>query len=111
MKNLREIYPDFELSNAFAKADDVLTSAAKGIAEIITVTGYTNVDFADVNTIMKDGGVAIMNSGYASGEKRISQAIQNALESPLFNNNDVRNAKKILLSIYSSKTTKKKWKK
>lgn len=103
-EKLREIYPDFELSNAFAKADDVLTSAAKGIAEIITVTGYTNVDFADVNTIMKDGGVAIMNSGYASGEKRISQAIQNALESPLLNNNDVRNAKKILLSIYSSKT-------
>jgi cell division protein FtsZ len=103
-EKLREIYPDFELSNAFAKADDVLTNAARGIAEIITVTGYTNVDFADVNTIMKDGGVAIMNSGYASGEKRITKAINDALESPLLNNNDIKNAKKILLSIYSSKT-------
>ena len=101
-EKLRDIYADLDLSNAFTKADDVLTSAAKGIAEIITVTGYINVDFADVYTIMKDGGVAIMNSGSASGEKRLSKAIENALESPLLNNNDVRNAKKILLSIYSS---------
>ncbi len=103
-EKLKEIYPDLELSNAFAKADDVLTNAAKGIAEIITVTGYINTDFADVYSIMKDGNVAIMNTGYASGENRISKAIEDALNSPLLNTNDVRGAGKILLSLYCSTT-------
>lgn len=101
-EKLREIYPDLELSNAFAKADDVLTNAAKGIAEIITVPGYINTDFADVYSILKDGNVAIMNTGYASGEKRITKAIENALDSPLLNTNDVSGASKILLSLYCS---------
>lgn len=101
---LRKIYPDLELSNAFAKADDVLTQAAKGIAEIITIDGYINVDFADVYTIMKDGGVAVMNTGHAAGENRISKAIEDALNSPLLNNKDVHNSKKILLNIYCSTT-------
>ncbi len=103
-EKLKEIYPDLELSNAFAKADDVLTNAAKAIAEIITVPGYINTDFADVYSIMKDGNVAIMNTGYASGENRITKAIEDALNSPLLNTNDVSGASKILLSLYCSTT-------
>src|SRR5574344_1345984 len=105
-EKLREVYPDLELSNAFAKADEILTQAAKGIAEIITVEGYINVDFADVYTIMKDGGVAVMNTGYAEGEKRITHAIENALNSPLLNNHNIHESKKILLSLYCSTTNK-----
>ena len=101
-EKLKQIYPDLELSNAFAKADDVLTNAAKAIAEIITVPGYINTDFADVYSIMKDGNVAIMNTGYASGENRITKAIEDALNSPLLNTNDVSGASKILLSLYCS---------
>jgi len=107
-EKLREIYPDLELANAFAKADDVLANAAKGIAEIITITGYVNVDFADVDTTMRDGGVAIMNSGRGNGEKRITKAIQDALHSPLLNDNNIQKAKKILLNIYTSKTNQVK---
>lgn len=103
-EKLKQIYPDLELSNAFAKADDVLTNAAKAIAEIITVPGYINTDFADVFSIMKDGNVAIMNTGYASGERRITKAIEDALNSPLLNTNDVSGASKILLSLYCSTT-------
>lgn len=101
-EKLKLIYPDLNLSNAFAKADDVLTNAAKAIAEIITVPGYINTDFADVSTIMRDGKVAIMNTGYASGEDRITRAIEDALNSPLLNTNDVKGAKKVLLSLYCS---------
>jgi len=103
-EKLKEIYPDLELANAFAKADDVLTNAARGIAEIITVPGYINTDFADVYSIMKDGKVAIMNTGFASGENRISKAIEDALNSPLLNTNDVSGASKVLLSLYCSTT-------
>jgi len=99
-ERLRDIYPELDLSNAFAKADDVLKDAAKGIAEIITIHGHINVDFADVNTIMRNGGVAIMNTGYASGENRLRKAIDDALASPLLRNNDIRGAKKILLNFY-----------
>lgn len=99
-ERLRDIYPELDLSNAFAKADDVLKDAAKGIAEIITIHGHINVDFADVNTIMRDGGVAIMNTGYASGENRLRRAIEDALASPLLRNNDIHGAKKILLNFY-----------
>jgi cell division protein FtsZ len=100
-EKLREMYGDLKLSNAFSKADDVLSTAAKGIAEIITVHGYINVDFADVETVMKDSGVAVMGSGTASGENRAILAIQQALESPLLNSNDIRGAKNILLNITS----------
>lgn len=102
-EKLKLIYPDLGLDNAFAKADDVLTNAAKAIAEIITIPGYINTDFADVNTIMRDGKVAIMNTGFASGENRITKAIEDALNSPLLNTNDVKGAKKVLLSLYCSK--------
>ncbi len=98
-EKLREIYGNQPVSTAFAKADDVLTTAVKGIAEIITVTGYINVDFADVETVMKDSGVAIMGMGSASGENRAINAIENALKSPLLNSNDITGAKSILINI------------
>lgn len=101
-EKLREIFPDLTLSNAFAKADDVLTNAAKGIAEIITVPGYINTDFADVYSILHKGNVAIMNTGYASGENRITKAIEDALNSPLLKTSDVRGASKVLLNLYCS---------
>lgn len=100
-ERLIDIYSDLTIPNAFAKADDTLAIAAKGIAEIITVHGHINLDFADVKTILKDGGVAIMSSGSGEGEYRVDDAIKNALHSPLLNNNDVFDAKKILFNIYS----------
>jgi cell division protein FtsZ len=100
---LREIYSDFTLENAFKKADDTLTVAAKSIAEIITIRGIINLDFADVNTTLRNGGVAIMSSGLGKGESRVSQAIDDALKSPLLNNNDIFKSKRILLNIYYSK--------
>lgn len=100
-ERLIDIYSDLTIPNAFAKADDTLAIAAKGIAEIITVHGHINLDFADVKTILKDGGVAIMSSGVGAGESRVEDAIKNALHSPLLNNNDVFAAKKILFNIYS----------
>jgi cell division protein FtsZ len=100
-EKLREIYGNQPVSTAFAKADDVLTTAVKGIAEIITVTGYINVDFADVETVMKSSGVAIMGMGMASGENRAIRAIENALASPLLNSNDITGANSILINISS----------
>ena len=100
-EKLREIYGDQGVSTAFAKADDVLTTAVKGIAEIITVAGYINVDFADVETVMKNSGVAIMGMGIAAGENRALKAIENALTSPLLNSNDITGAKSILINISS----------
>ena len=105
-ERLREIYPDIAVLDAFAKADDTLSIAAKSIAEIITVHGLINLDFNDVKTVLKDGGVAIMSTGYGQGEGRVKKAIDDALNSPLLNDNDVFNSKKILLSItFSSKNS------
>ncbi|MCD7938319.1 MAG: cell division protein FtsZ [Tannerellaceae bacterium] len=98
-ERLREIYSDLTMTNAFARADDTLTTAAKSIAEIITVPGIINLDFADVNTTMKDGGVALMSNGFGAGEGRVRAAIEDALNSPLLNNNDVFTAKKILFNV------------
>jgi cell division protein FtsZ len=100
-EKLREIYGNQGVSTAFSKADDVLTTAVKGIAEIITVTGYINVDFADVETVMKDSGVALLGMGSAAGENRAIRAIENALASPLLNSNDITGAKSILINISS----------
>ena len=100
-ERIREMYGDFGISEAFAKADNVLATAAKGIAEIITVPGYINVDFADVETVMRNSGLAVMGTGIAGGENRAMEAIENALNSPLLNNNDIRGAKDILLNITS----------
>ena len=92
-----------KLSQAFSYADDVLTKAAKGIAEIITVHGYINVDFADVETVMTNSGVAMMGTGEAAGEGRALKAVESAVTSPLLNSNDVTGAKSILLNIRSGK--------
>lgn len=100
-ERIREMYGDFKISEAFAKADNVLTTAAKGIAEIITVPGYINVDFADVETVMRKSGVALMGSARASGEDRALHAVEEALNSPLLNNNDIKGAQNILLNITS----------
>ncbi|MDR0541952.1 MAG: cell division protein FtsZ [Dysgonamonadaceae bacterium] len=101
-QRLIEIYGNLNIIEAFAKADSTLTTAAKSIAEIITIPGIINVDFADVNTTLKDGGVAIMSSGYGQGKGRVSQAFEKALNSPLLNNNNAFNARKILFNIYFS---------
>ncbi|MBO5960442.1 MAG: hypothetical protein J6P99_01140 [Paludibacteraceae bacterium] len=102
-ETLCELYPDLDLNNAFAKADDVLTNAAKAIAEIVTITGYINIDFADVETTMHESRVAVMNTGYASGENRIKNAIEDALNSPIVNTKNISGARNILLSLYCSK--------
>ena len=101
-ERLREIYPDLNFMNAFAKADDTLTIAAKSIAEIITIEGRINLDFADVKTTLKNGGVAIMSSGYGKGEKRVTKAIEDALNSPLLNDDNVFDAKRVLFNLYFS---------
>ena len=98
-ERLREIYPDLNVLSAFEMADNTLSIAARSIAEIITMHGIINLDFRDVGTVLKDGGVAIMSTGYGEGENRVSKAIENALHSPLLNNNDIFNSKKVLLSI------------
>lgn len=98
-ERLRKVYPDLSLLNGFAKADDTLSVAAKSIAEIITVRGLINLDFNDVRTVLKDGGVAIMSTGFGEGDGRVRKAIDDALNSPLLNDNDIYNSQKILLSI------------
>lgn len=98
---LRELYGNLCLSEAFGKADNILTTAAKGIAEIITVPGYINVDFEDVKTVMKNSGVAIMGAGVAEGDERALKAVESALSSPLLNENNIKGASNILLYIAS----------
>ena len=98
---LPQIYGNLTMSAAFAKADTVLTTAAKSIAEIITVTADVNVDFEDVKTVMKDSGAAVMGSSMTEGENRARRAAEEALNSPLLNNTDIQGAQKILLSIMS----------
>ncbi|WP_107038361.1 cell division protein FtsZ [Brumimicrobium mesophilum] len=103
-ERLREISGNLTLGNAFAQADDVLSTAAKGIADVISVTGAINVDFNDVNTVMKDSGVAVMGSAIAEGDNRALEAVQAALSSPLLNDNDISGAEYVLLNItYGSK--------
>tara|TARA_Y200000002_G_C22686681_1_gene666269 strand:- start:3409 stop:5034 length:1626 start_codon:yes stop_codon:yes gene_type:complete len=96
---LREMFGNLTLVNAFENADDVLAIAAKGIAEVISVTGQINVDFNDVNTVMKDSGVAIMGSAEAEGENRAVKCVESALNSPLLNDNNIDGAKYVLLNI------------
>ncbi len=98
---LRQIHGNLSISDAFSRADNILTTAAKGIAEIITVPGYVNVDFEDVNTVMRDSGVAIMGTASADGEDRARRAVDEALHSPLLEDNDIRGAQHILLNITS----------
>ena len=98
---LKKLHANLALSAAFGEADNILTTAAKGIAEIITVPGYINVDFEDVNTVMRNSGVAIMGSAFAEGDDRASKAVNLALNSPLLEDNDIRGAQHILLNITS----------
>jgi len=98
---LRTMFGDLPLSEAFAYADNILTTAAKGIAEIITIPGYINVDFEDVNTVMRESGITVMGSATAEGENRAKKAVEAALNSPLLEDNDIRGAKHILLNITS----------
>lgn len=98
---LMEIYGNLKMSEAFAQADNILTTAAKGIAEMITVPHFVNVDFEDVKTVMRNSGAAVMGSGKAEGENRATRAAQEALSSPLLNNKNIFGAQKILLSVMS----------
>jgi cell division protein FtsZ len=98
---VRELFGNLVFKDAFAKADDVLASAAKGIAEIITVDGYVNVDFADVRTVLQQSGKAVMGSGQASGENRALEAVRLALSSPLLSENDISGARNILINMSS----------
>ncbi|ACU05516.1 MULTISPECIES: cell division protein FtsZ [Pedobacter] len=98
---LREIFGNLTLGSAFSQADDILTTAAKGIAEIITVPGYINVDFKDVRTVMKDSGVSIMGSFACDGENRALNAVEGALASPLLKDSEIEGARYILLNISS----------
>ncbi|MDR0693943.1 MAG: cell division protein FtsZ [Prevotellaceae bacterium] len=102
-QKLCEMYGDLPIPDAFSKADDVLSIAAKGIAEIITLPGYLNVDLADVKMVMKNSGVAIMGAGKANGEERALEAVEQALHSPLLNDNDVSGAKNVLVNITTAK--------
>ena len=98
---LRQIHGNLSLSEAFSEADDILATAAKGIAEIITVAGYVNVDFEDVNTVMRNSGVAIMGTAMAEGDDRAKRAVDEALNSPLLEDNNIKGAQHILLNISS----------
>jgi cell division protein FtsZ len=98
---LRKIHGNLQLSEAFSRADDILMTAAKGIAEIITVPGYVNVDFEDVNTVMRNSGVAVMGTASMEGEDRAIRAVEAALQSPLLEDSDIKGAQHILLNITS----------
>jgi len=100
-EKIREIYGNLGGREALGKADEVLTVAAKGIAEIITIEGHINVDFADVKTVMKGSGIALMGTGEAEGEDRAEIAIKDALSSPLLDNTDIKGASNVLLNISS----------
>ena len=99
-QRLTEIYSDLDFTNAFGKADDTLTIAARSISDLITVKGVINLDFRDVDTTLRNGGAAIISSGYGTGERRVTKAIESALESPLLKNRDVYGSKRILMNFY-----------
>jgi len=99
-ERLTEIYPDLDFLNAFHKADDTLTTAACSISEMVTCRGHINLDFNDVNTTLKDGGSAIISTGYGEGQHRVTKAIEDALKSPLLKDRDVMTSKKLLFNIY-----------
>lgn len=101
-ERLTEIYSELDFLNAFGKADDTLSTAARSISELITCEGRINLDFNDVKTTLENGGVAIISSGYGEGERRMTKAIEDALNSPLLKNRDVYGSKRILVNIYFS---------
>ncbi len=105
-ERLAEIYGDLSFVNAFGKADDTLSTAASSISEIITGDGYINLDFNDVDTTLRNGGAAIISTGYGEGENRVTQAIDDALNSPLLKNRDVFGSKRLLFNLYFSRKSK-----
>lgn len=102
-ERLTEIYPDLDFLNGFAKADDTLSTAARSISELITCNGHINVDFNDVDTTLRNGGTAIISSGFGEGEHRVTKAIEDALNSPLLKNRDILGSKKLLFNLYFSR--------
>ena len=109
-QRLTEIYPDLDFVNAFGKADDTLSVAARSIADLIIANGTMNLDFRDVNTTLRNGGVAIISTGYGEGEHRVTKAIEDALESPLLKNRDVYGSKRILVNVYINPKAKNPFK-
>ena len=99
-QRLIEVYKDFTVSEAFSKADDTLSNAARGISDLVNISGKINLDFADVDTTLRNGGVAVINTGYAEGPERMTVAIQEALNSPLLNNNNISKARQLLINVY-----------
>lgn len=102
-ERITEIYADLDFINAFNKADDTLSTAARSISEIITCDGYINLDFNDVNTTLRDGGTAIISAGYGEGEGRVTKAIEDALNSPLLRNRNIFGSKHLLFNLYFSR--------
>ena len=109
-QRLSEIYPDLNFLNAFDKADDTLSIAARSISDIITIEGKINRDFNDVNTTLRNGGTAIISTGYGEGENRVSKAIEDALHSPLLRNSDIYGSKRLLFVIYFSPEAQREFK-
>ncbi|MDE6152518.1 MAG: cell division FtsZ family protein, partial [Muribaculaceae bacterium] len=109
-ERLNEIYPDLNFLNAFDKADDTLSIAARSISDIITIEGKINRDFNDVNTTLRNGGTAIISTGYGEGDNRVSKAIEDALHSPLLRNSDIYGSKRLLFVIYFSPEAKQEFK-
>lgn len=99
-ERLTEIYPDLDFLNAFGKADDTLSTAARSISEIITIKGHVNLDFNDVDTTLRNGGTAIISTGYGEGEHRVTRALEDALNSPLLKNRDIAGSKRLLMNLY-----------
>lgn len=109
-ERLTEIYGDLDFMNAFGKADDTLSTAASSISELITTDGYMNLDFEDVDTTLRNGGAAIISSGYGEGEGRVTEAIKDALNSPLLKNRDILTSKSLLFNIYYSRQAQQQFK-
>lgn len=99
-QRLPDIYPDYSFVNAFDKADDTLTTAARSISELITSNGRINLDFNDVDTTLRNGGASIISTGYGEGEGRVTKAIEDALKSPLLRDTDIMTSKKLLFNLY-----------
>ncbi len=108
-ERLTEIYSDLDFLNAFGKADDTLSIAARSISEIITCNGHINLDFKDVDTTLRNGGSAIISTGYGEGEHRVTKAIEDALNSPLLKNRNILGSKKLLFNLYFSREADEKF--
>ena len=108
-QRLVEIYGDLDFINAFTKADDTLSTAAQSISELITSDGYMNLDFHDVDTTLRNGGAAIISTGYGDGDNRVTRAIEDALQSPLLKNRDIYTSKRLLFNLYFSPKAERKF--